>query len=1231
MITMWQLNCHKSPLVHDQIGIKMQTEKIRPLMLLQEQNCNRITGYQLYQKNGSTRSRSCIAVPDGVDFVFMESLSSPDTCVGLLKCEDGCMIVVVSAYMDSSLTHIEETLIQAVEFAQTRANKHCVIGCDSNSQSTLWGNKKSNYREGLVLDFVVEQSLEIANSGSKPTFVRSNTESVIDLTLHSNGVEICDWEVSDDDMLSDHRLISFQVRKSQKKKLKLSRNLRHANWDKFRERLRKSMCFSSKHYWTEADIQRESQHLTKCIIDALDEVAPLKQRGSKGNPLWENPNFKILSKKVKAAYRRQAKCPTVENVAKHKSHRQELKGFKRKFEAERWKNFCENISGPSDIAKFAKINCKRYKLQTLKEGDVVATEASDVVDVLRRAHLPGSIMVNPDESPEPDNNRKYDVYDGLADVIKETITCEKIVGAISSFGSYKAAGPDGLSPIVLKNLPMNIIHKYVELFRASVMTGFTPKQWLESTVIFIPKTGRPSYEEAKAFRPITLASFQLKTLEKLMLWRIQSKSLALSPQSKHQHAFRKHYSTDTALSVVVDKIEEGLLNKQVTIAVFLDIRGAFDSVKQEYVIQSMLRKGIELPICSWYEKYLKNRVSSIDIGDCKRDFRSVSGVPQGGLISPIAFTLCIDSYLDELNTNGVRTVAFADDLCVLSTSPDPSTAGNLIQGKLKTLEVWSNESGLEFNVNKTNAMIFTNKTKFKKPNLLLCNQIIEYADQVKYLGVILTPRLSWKAHIYEKISACRKLMYMLTSMVQRDFQMSLKSLRWLYTMCVRPKILYAAHIWASKISSDKAAMLREELRKINAMACRLLAPCLRSTPRMTMEILWNLLPLHILARGAAMATFHRIKQLVRPFLKGDIGYQKGHLRDLMSECSKNEMLVIVDKKIEKMYWNKGFQVNQFQDMDWIQLLEENETRYVYTDGSLTGGNAGSGFAIRRNGQIENIASISIGANRSVYQAELKAIDLAVRCIMDYTSQAKRTEFRVDNQSVLSRLRSGLATTEMEAECINELVKLNGLTKVTFRWVKSHKNIQGNELADGLAKIGASKEGPDDLTALPSALACSLEVPIPQSYLKEKLRNYMYDEWTKEWSTLEGTKFAHRNSKFWLHDPDFKLIGREMLKISRSEASLVVRLISGHNTTKEHRKRINKMDENEDMICRLCLDSEESNEHLLDCHELRNERLLAFGTSDKGQIKRDWKIKNVAQFCQNNKVKMLLKNIEMQQM
>ncbi len=296
-------------------------------------------------------------------------------------------------------------------------------------------------------------------------------------------------------------------------------------------------------------------------------------------------------------------------------------------------------------------------------------------------------------------------------------------------------------------------------------------------------------------------------------------------------------------------------------------------------------------------------------------------------------------------------------------------------------------------------------------------------------------------------------------------------------------------------------------------------------------------------------------------------------------------------------------------------MENIDTRYAYTDGSMLDGSTGSGCAVRRNGEIEFVASISLGAGRTVYQGEMKAIDIVLEYLLGQTVHEKVTEIRVDNQSVLSRLKSGRATTELEASCIEKLEQLKDKTMIVFRWVRSHRGIQGNELADGMAKLGILED------ALP------ISVPLPASHRKCQIEEYMYSKWKEEWKILKGSTFRHRNSKFWLAESDPKSICKELLKHKRSDASLVIALLSGHNTTKEHLKRSKNMDEGESMICRLCGQNDETNEHLLECKELRNERVLSFGTSDKEQIQKHWKINNIVEFCNMEKVKSIIRNTD----
>ena len=67
------------------------------------------------------------------------------------------------------------------------------------------------------------------------------------------------------------------------------------------------------------------------------------------------------------------------------------------------------------------------------------------------------------------------------------------------------------------------------------------------TDIFLTKPGEESYFEAKCFHMITLASFQLKWLERLILYHISEDNNVHAKLSALQYGFRARISTQTAL------------------------------------------------------------------------------------------------------------------------------------------------------------------------------------------------------------------------------------------------------------------------------------------------------------------------------------------------------------------------------------------------------------------------------------------------------------------------------------------------------------------------------------------------------------------------------------------------------------------------------------------------------------------------------------------------------------
>jgi hypothetical protein len=74
-------------------------------------------------------------------------------------------------------------------------------------------------------------------------------------------------------------------------------------------------------------------------------------------------------------------------------------------------------------------------------------------------------------------------------------------------------------------------------------------------VTFIPKPRKSDYTKAKAYCPISLSSFLLKTMEKIVDRHIRDGVLRSQPLHQNQHAYQIGKSTETALHSVLTHVE----------------------------------------------------------------------------------------------------------------------------------------------------------------------------------------------------------------------------------------------------------------------------------------------------------------------------------------------------------------------------------------------------------------------------------------------------------------------------------------------------------------------------------------------------------------------------------------------------------------------------------------------------------------------------------------------------
>jgi hypothetical protein len=175
-------------------------------------------GAELIYSRSTQNPRTCILIRKGFQILPLMHHYSRDLMAMKITASSGGRpreIILGLAYLpyDDIVPPPPEELERLVKGWRAQGT-HLIIGCDANSHHTSWGSTTINNRGESLFNYIMANGLDIMNRGNRPTFVRTNRQEVIDITIATlyAGNLIKEWHVTEEVTCSDHRYIRFTVR-----------------------------------------------------------------------------------------------------------------------------------------------------------------------------------------------------------------------------------------------------------------------------------------------------------------------------------------------------------------------------------------------------------------------------------------------------------------------------------------------------------------------------------------------------------------------------------------------------------------------------------------------------------------------------------------------------------------------------------------------------------------------------------------------------------------------------------------------------------------------------------------------------------------------------------------------------------------------------------------------------------------------------------------------------------
>ena len=665
---------------------------------------------------------------------------------------NGRNIVLMGDFNARTLT-FEDTLLKEknddclpVEFYSKVASKR--------SNQDLTGNK---YGQKLT-DFCISSGMYIANGRTlgdlqgKITCYQTNGSSTVDYSIVSENMHrnVGKFQVMDPS-ISDHCPISMEIKSTHSNIVKNQNTTTlppTIKWNETTQSILKQQLESKETLQTIQEVHNllggDNNNNIDIAVEKLNYIFNINRGGGSKRPRntpkrqkkWYDKTCKELAKELKITAKLLSNAPT--NPFLRGSFCKKRKEFKRlvKRKKTEWRS-----SMISKLEEMENQDPKEYWKLIKELRDNKKNEAE--FDTDKFTSFFEKLYSLPKNGPEQQKitDLVQQTLENASHTFEDRFTLEELIKAIKRLKNNKSAGPDRIIAEMLKASTPEIMLLILKIMNKIRTTFQYPTKWGIGITSLLFKEGDD--DDPGNYRAITVTDTLAKVLAILINERMETWSKENNIIRDEQIGFEKKTRSADHLFVLKTIMDKYKSEGKKVYACFIDFQKAFDSVWRTGLLYKLIKSGLNMNTIKLIKNMYEKTSQTLKLnGGISKLFRTYKGVRQGCILSPKLFNLFINDIPNIFDNSccpvtihdkvNINCLMYADDLVLLS-----ETASGL-QSCLYKLHQYTEKWGLKLNLKKTKIMIFQNQGKRKTEQFIFGSQIVQHADEYKYLGTIIT-------------------------------------------------------------------------------------------------------------------------------------------------------------------------------------------------------------------------------------------------------------------------------------------------------------------------------------------------------------------------------------------------------------------------------------------------------------------------------------------------------------